>query len=135
MIKRRGVPSASKTNEFRVVRVPSSVRELTVRGYEVIVQSGTSEGICATDADYVKSGARVVPSAEAVLPPADMILKVKEPRRSSISVYKRTRSCSLPAPRSGCRTGQRSSRLGRDRDRLRNGDGRGGRPAAPGAHE
>ena len=77
---RIGVPTEIKSNEFRVGLVPGSVRELTARGHEVIVQSGAGEGIFADDAAYEKAGARIVPTAEAVFAEADMIVKVKEPQ-------------------------------------------------------
>ncbi|MEZ5899050.1 MAG: alanine dehydrogenase [Hyphomicrobiaceae bacterium] len=77
---RIGVPTEIKSNEFRVGLVPSSVREITARGHEVLVQSGAGEGIFADDAAYVKAGARIVPTAEAVFAEADMIVKVKEPQ-------------------------------------------------------
>lgn len=81
-IMRIGVPTEIKSNEFRVGLVPSSVRELSARGHEVIVQSGAGEGIFATDADYVKAGARIVPAAADVFAQSDMIVKVKEPQAS-----------------------------------------------------
>jgi alanine dehydrogenase len=77
---RIGVPTEIKSNEFRVGLVPGSVRELTARGHEVIVQSGAGAGIFADDADYEKAGARIVPTAEAVFEEAEMIVKVKEPQ-------------------------------------------------------
>ncbi len=77
---RIGVPTEIKSNEFRVGLVPSSVRELTARGHEVIVQSGAGDGIFATDADYAKAGAKIVADAAAVFDAAEMIVKVKEPQ-------------------------------------------------------
>ena len=77
---RIGVPTEIKSNEFRVGLVPGSVRELTARGHEVIVQSGAGAGIFADDADYERAGARIVPTAEAVFAEAEMIVKVKEPQ-------------------------------------------------------
>ena len=47
---RIGVPTEIKSNEFRVGLVPGSVRELTARGHEVVVQSGAGAGIFADDA-------------------------------------------------------------------------------------
>jgi alanine dehydrogenase len=79
---RIGVPTEIKSNEFRVGLVPSSVRELSARGHEVIVQAGAGDGIFASDADYVKAGARIVPSAADVFAQSDMIVKVKEPQAS-----------------------------------------------------
>ena len=54
---RIGVPTEIKSNEFRVGLVPGSVRELTARGHEVMVQSGAGAGIFADDAAYEKAGA------------------------------------------------------------------------------
>ena len=77
---RIGVPTEIKSNEFRVGLVPGSVRELTARGHEVIVESGAGGGIFADDAVYERAGATIVPSAEAVFDKAEMIVKVKEPQ-------------------------------------------------------
>ena len=79
-IMRIGVPTEIKSNEFRVGLVPGSVRELTARGHEVVVQSGAGAGIFADDDAYVKAGARILPTAEAVFAEAEMIVKVKEPQ-------------------------------------------------------
>ncbi|MEQ1714485.1 MAG: alanine dehydrogenase [Hyphomicrobium sp.] len=85
---RIGVPSEIKSNEFRVGLVPGSVRELTARGHDVIVQSGAGAGIFADDAAYEKAGARIVPTAEAVFAEADMIVKVKEPQAGEVKLLK-----------------------------------------------
>jgi alanine dehydrogenase len=77
---RIGVPTEIKSNEFRVGLVPGSVRELTARGHEVLVQSDAGAGIFADDAAYEKAGARILPTAEAVFAEAEMIVKVKEPQ-------------------------------------------------------
>lgn len=77
---RIGVPTEIKNNEFRVGLVPGSVRELTARGHEVIVQAGAGAGIFADDAAYEKAGALIVPDAAAVFAEADLIVKVKEPQ-------------------------------------------------------
>lgn len=79
---RIGVPTEIKSNEFRVGLTPSSVRELTARGHEVLVQAGAGEGIFAADTDYMRAGARIVPAAGDVFAQADMIVKVKEPQES-----------------------------------------------------
>ena len=69
-----------KIDEFRVGLVPGSVRELTARGHEVIVQSGAGAGIFAEDAIFEKAGARIVATADEVFAEAQMIVKVKEPQ-------------------------------------------------------
>jgi alanine dehydrogenase len=77
---RIGIPTEIKSDEFRVGLVPGSVRELTARGHEVIVQSGAGDGIFADDAAYRKAGALIAASADDVFQQADMIVKVKEPQ-------------------------------------------------------
>ena len=86
---RIGVPTEIKSNEFRVGLVPASVREITAHGHEVVVQAGAGAGIFADDAAYLKAGARILPTAEAVFAEADMIVKVKEPQAIE---YKRLQS-------------------------------------------
>jgi alanine dehydrogenase len=77
---RIGVPTEIKSDEFRVGLVPGSVRELTAKGHEVLVQSGAGTGIFADDATYERAGAKILPTAEAVFDAAEMIVKVKEPQ-------------------------------------------------------
>jgi NAD/NADP transhydrogenase alpha subunit len=90
-IMRIGVPTEIKSNEFRVGLVPGSVRELTAREHDVVVQSGAGAGIFADDADYEKAGARILPTAEAVFAEAEMIVRSRSLRRSSIAGSSRTR--------------------------------------------
>jgi len=77
---RIGVPREIKVHEYRVGLVPAGVRELTVAGHEVIVESGAGGGIGVDDAYYEACGAKVVSTAEQVFASADMIVKVKEPQ-------------------------------------------------------
>src|SRR5207248_1210869 len=60
---------------------PASVRELAVRGHEVIVQSGAGAGIFTDDATYEKAGARIVATADEVFSGAQLIVKIKEPQQ------------------------------------------------------
>jgi alanine dehydrogenase len=77
---RVGVPNEIKNNERRVGLTPSSVRELTQAGHDVVVQSGCGLGIGADDSSYEAAGASVAPNAAEVFGAADMIVKVKEPQ-------------------------------------------------------
>ena len=77
---RIGVPREIKVHEYRVGLVPAGVRELTMSGHEVIVESGAGKGIGVDDAHYETCGAKVVGSAEQVFAGSDMIVKVKEPQ-------------------------------------------------------
>jgi len=75
-----GVPKEIKNHEYRVGLTPPSVRELTSRGIEVVVQQGAGEQIGLSDAQYTAAGATLAASAKDVFGRADMIVKVKEPQ-------------------------------------------------------
>ena len=74
-----GIPKEIKNNENRVGMTPAGVAELARRGHEVSVQHTAGEGSGFSDDDYVKAGARILPTIEAVYRECDMIVKVKEP--------------------------------------------------------
>src|SRR6201996_4378466 len=76
---RVGVPTETKTNEFRVAVTPAGVTELTNRGHEVLVQAGAGEGSAIPDAEFKAAGAQLTSTAEQVWADADLLLKVKEP--------------------------------------------------------
>src|SRR4030088_430279 len=77
---RIGVPTEIKADEYRVATTPAGVRELTVRGHEVLVQAGAGEGSAMDDDQFRAQGARSVEDADAVFAEADLVLKVKEPQ-------------------------------------------------------
>ena len=74
-----GVPSEVKTDEWRVALTPAGVRELTSAGHTVYVQKGAGTGSAMTDAEFVRTGATIIDSAEEVWATADLVCKVKEP--------------------------------------------------------
>jgi alanine dehydrogenase len=74
-----GVPSEVKTDEWRVALTPAGVRELTSAGHTVHVQKGAGDGSSMPDADFVRTGAKIVDTAEDVWSSADLVCKVKEP--------------------------------------------------------
>ncbi|MFB2657872.1 alanine dehydrogenase [Shewanella xiamenensis] len=75
-----GVPKEIKNHEYRVGMVPSSVRELTIKGHEVFVETNAGTGIGFTDQDYIDAGAKILATAAEVFAKAEMIVKVKEPQ-------------------------------------------------------
>jgi alanine dehydrogenase len=83
-----GVPREIKDNEFRVGLTPSAVRELVSRGHRVIVQAGAGEAIDLDDGLYRAAGAEIVPDAQTVFARAEMVVKVKEPQPSEISMLR-----------------------------------------------
>ena len=54
--------------------MPSSVRESISKGHDVFVEAGAGRGIAASDEEYVKSGAKILNTAEAVFQQAQMIV-------------------------------------------------------------
>lgn len=77
---RIGVPKEIKNHEYRVGMVPSSVRELSSMGHEILIQSQAGAGIGISDENYIASGAIILPTADDVFHEAEMIVKVKEPQ-------------------------------------------------------
>jgi alanine dehydrogenase len=75
---RIGVAKEIKPQEYRVALTPAGARELTLRGHEVLVETGAGAGSAFADADYEATGARIV-SVDDVWEQAELLLKVKEP--------------------------------------------------------
>ena len=63
---RIGVPKEIKNHEYRVGMTPGAVRELTVRGHEVFVETRAGEAIDLSDEKYERVGARILPNADEV---------------------------------------------------------------------
>ena len=74
-----GVPKEIKDNEYRVGIVPSTVRELTDNGHQVLIETAAGAGAGLPDADYRAAGAEIVADADAVYGRAELVVKVKEP--------------------------------------------------------
>ena len=85
---RIGVPKEIKVHEYRVGLVTASVRELIHNGHEVVVEQNAGAGVGFEDSDFAAIGAKILPSAADVFETADMIIKVKEPQTSEISMLR-----------------------------------------------
>jgi len=77
---RIGLPQEIKNHEYRVGLTPASVRELTSRKHEVLVQAGAGATVGLSDDHYRAAGARIEANAQTVFAQSDMIVKVKEPQ-------------------------------------------------------
>lgn len=75
-----GVPKEIKIREYRVGIVPTNVRALTLRGHQVMIETGAGSGIAASDIEYETAGAIIAHSPEQIFDAAEMIIKVKEPQ-------------------------------------------------------
>jgi alanine dehydrogenase len=85
---RIAVPKEIKNHEYRVGLTPASVRELTARGHEVWVQSGAGSAIGLSDLAYEAAGAKLAADAAEAFRHAEMIVKVKEPQQSEITMLR-----------------------------------------------
>ena len=83
-----GIPTEIKRDEYRVAITPAGVRELSVRGHEVLLQAGAGLGSAFDDAHFTAQGARIVPDAQAVFDAAELVLKVKEPQPQEVKLLR-----------------------------------------------
>jgi alanine dehydrogenase len=79
---RVGVPKEVKDNEYRVGLIPSTVRELTGRGHQVLIEKDAGAGAGLGDDEYLAAGGQIVSHASEVFGSAELIVKVKEPLAS-----------------------------------------------------
>ena len=82
-----GVPKEIKNLEFRVGLSPSSVRILTERGHQILVETEAGAGAGFSDDDYLKAGATLGSAAEAWA--QAMVVKVKEPLAAEYGYLKK----------------------------------------------
>ena len=85
---RIGVPREIKNHEYRVSLTPAAARELIDHGHTVMVETGAGLGAGLTDAEYLHSGATIIPDAAAIFAQADMIVKVKEPQLNECTLLR-----------------------------------------------
>jgi alanine dehydrogenase len=74
-----GVPKEIKDSEYRVGLVPSTVRELTLKGHRVLIEKDAGVGAGLADDAYVAAGAEIAASADQIFAEVELIVKVKEP--------------------------------------------------------
>lgn len=74
-----GIPKEILGNETRVAAVADTVGKMTKGGIEVLVETGAGAASFVSDEEYVKAGARIVDSAEALFAESDVVLKVQRP--------------------------------------------------------
>ena len=82
-----GVPKEIKNLEFRFGLSPSSVRTLTERGHQILVETEAGAGAGFSDDDYLKAGATLGSAAEAWA--QAMVVKVKEPLAAEYGYLKK----------------------------------------------
>ena len=74
-----GIPREIKSEENRVCMTPAGVEVMVQGGHQVLVEKNAGAGSGFTDADYTRSGARIVDTPKQIYAAADMVMHVKEP--------------------------------------------------------
>jgi NAD(P) transhydrogenase subunit alpha len=75
-----GIVKEAAAGETRVAATPETVRKfVAIPGGSVLVQAGAGTCAAFTDEAYLAAGAQIVPTAQAALSDADIVLKVRAP--------------------------------------------------------
>ena len=83
-----GVPKEIKLQEHRIGLTPESVKALTEKKHEVLVESNGGFEAGFTNEDYLKSGAKIVITPEEIFRKAELIVKVKEPQMNEVKMIR-----------------------------------------------
>jgi alanine dehydrogenase len=85
---RIGVPKETKPQESRIGLTPNSVKILTSKGHEVLVENNGGYEAGFYNNQYIKAGAKIINKAEDIFNDADIIVKVKEPIANEIKMIR-----------------------------------------------
>ena len=83
-----GVPKEIKNNEKRVALSPYGAEELIQLGHSVYIEKDAGLGSGFLNSAYTNIGAKIIDTIEDVYSASDLIVKVKEPQESEVSLIK-----------------------------------------------
>ena len=83
-----GVPKEIKLQEHRIGLTPESVKALTDRNHEVLVENNGGFEAGFTNDDYLKAGAKIMTAPEEIFEKAELIVKVKEPQMNEVKMIR-----------------------------------------------
>ena len=83
-----GVPKEIKLQEHRIGLTPESVKALTDKKHEVLVQDNGGFEAGFTNEDYLAAGAKMVKTPEEIFKTAELIVKVKEPQMNEVKMIR-----------------------------------------------
>ena len=83
-----GVPKEIKPQENRIGLTPESVKQLTLNGHEVLVESNGGFEAGFENGHYIKAGAKIINKAEDIFNDAEIIVKVKEPLSNEVKMIR-----------------------------------------------
>jgi len=83
-----GVPKEIKLQEHRIGLTPESVKALTDKKHEVLVEENGGFEAGFTNEDYIKAGAKIIKTPEEIFKTAELIVKVKEPQINEVDMIR-----------------------------------------------
>jgi alanine dehydrogenase len=83
-----GVPKEIKLQEHRIGLTPESVKALTDKKHEVLVQDNGGFEAGFTNEDYLAVGAKIIKTPEEIFKTAELIVKVKEPQMNEVKMIR-----------------------------------------------
>ena len=83
-----GVPKEIKLQEHRIGLTPESVKALTDKKHQVLVQDNGGFEAGFTNEDYIKAGAKIIKNPEEIFKTAELIVKVKEPQMNEVDMIR-----------------------------------------------
>ena len=83
-----GVPKEIKLQEHRIGLTPDSVKILTGKGHEVLVQDNGGFEAGFNNEDYKKAGAKIIERPEEIFKNSEIIVKVKEPQMNEVEMIR-----------------------------------------------
>ena len=83
-----GVPKEIKLQEHRIGLTPDSVRILTNKKHEVLVQNNGGFEAGFSNEDYKKAGAKIIEQPEEIFKNSEIIVKVKEPQINEVKMIR-----------------------------------------------
>ena len=83
-----GVPKEIKLQEHRIGLTPESVKVLTDKKHEVLIQVNGGFEAGFTNEDYLEVGAKIIATPDEIFKKAELIVKVKEPQMNEVQMIK-----------------------------------------------
>ena len=83
-----GVPREIKPQENRIGLTPDSVKSLISEGHEVLVENNGGFEAGFENDQYKSAGAKIIDKVEDVFNDVDIIVKVKEPQPSEVTMIR-----------------------------------------------
>jgi len=85
---RIGVPKEIKLQEHRIGLTPESVKVLTSKGHEVLVENNGGFEAGFSNESYKNAGAKIENKASNIFKNSDLIVKIKEPQSSEVAMIR-----------------------------------------------